>query len=80
MLLDEFGGRRLYEGEYELSRKERVFCTVIITLENGEVLTVTRTPFDAALLLQQLPFTHDEYRAVSARIVWGSAGKYRWMY
>ncbi len=24
MLLDEFGGRRLYEGEYEFSRKERV--------------------------------------------------------
>lgn len=80
MLLDEFGGRKLYEGDYEFSKKERTFCTVIITLESGEVLTVTRTPFDAALLLQQLPFTQEEYRAVSAKIIWGSAGKYRWMY
>lgn len=80
MLLDEVGGRKLYEGDYAFSRAERVFCTVVITLENGEVLKVTRTPFDAALILQQLPFTQDEHRVVSAKIIWGSAGKYRWMY
>lgn len=78
MLLDEFGGRR--DSDFYFSKKDADLCTLYITLENGEVLVVTKPPFIAALILQQLPFTSDEYRAVSARIVWGSSGKYRWVY
>ena len=78
MLLDEFGGKR--DSDFYLSKKESSLCTLYITLENGEILVVTKPPFLAALILQQLPFTSDEYRAVSARVVWGDNGKHRWMY